>query len=244
MMAHRTAIVTGSARGIGKAIALRLVQDGYAVCVNDVESSRDVIAATLAEIKEQVPGAQVIGISADVTNSEEVEHMVKETVEQLGPLTLMVANAGIAQVKPLLDVKEEDIDKVLSVNVKGVFNCYTHAARQMISQGDPEKAARVGVYKILGAARSSHTSLFRPWGSTQPANGRCADLPKQWRWRWRRIKSRSMRTPLGSWIQRCGNISIVVWERSTGAKRERASDSIPTGLLHSGGRARLKMSLG
>lgn len=78
--------------------------------------------------------------------------MIKETVAQLGPLTLMVANAGIAQVKPLLKVTEEDIDKVFNVNFKGVFNCYTQAARQMIAQGDPRIAAGVAVYKIVGAA--------------------------------------------------------------------------------------------
>jgi NAD(P)-dependent dehydrogenase (short-subunit alcohol dehydrogenase family) len=78
--------------------------------------------------------------------------MVHETVEKLGPLTLMVANAGVAQIKRLLDVTEADIDEVFSVNFKGVFNCYTHAARQMIRQGEPQAAAGVGVYKILGAA--------------------------------------------------------------------------------------------
>ncbi|KAL4865422.1 hypothetical protein BDV12DRAFT_188202 [Aspergillus spectabilis] len=129
-MAHRIAIVTGSARGI----------------------SEGAINATVEEIRSQVSESRVIGIAADVTSSDQVERMVKHTVGQLGPLTLMIANAGIAQVKPLLDVTEEDIDKVISVNVKGVFNCYTHATRQMIAQGDPNEAAGLSVYKILGAA--------------------------------------------------------------------------------------------
>lgn len=64
----------------------------------------------------------------------------------------MVANAGICQAKPLLSVTEEDIDKMFSINFKGVFNCYTQAARQMIAQGDSQAAAGVRVYKILGAA--------------------------------------------------------------------------------------------
>ncbi|KAL2794902.1 hypothetical protein BJX66DRAFT_186690 [Aspergillus keveii] len=151
-MSRRTAIVTGSARGIGKAIALRLAQDGYAVCINDIPSSQDVISAAVEEIRNQVADSRVIGVGADVTASADVERLVEETVEQLGPLTLMVANAGIAQVKPLLSVTEEDIDQVMSVNFKGLFNCYTHAARQMIAQGDPTEAAGVNVYKILGAA--------------------------------------------------------------------------------------------
>ncbi|KAL4783334.1 hypothetical protein BJX76DRAFT_259060 [Aspergillus varians] len=151
-MAHRVAIVTGSARGIGKAIALRLVRDGYSLCINDIPSSQEAIDATVNEIRAQVPESRVIGNAADVTSSAQVEGLVKETVDKLGPLTLMVANAGISQVKPLLSVTEADIDKVMSVNVKGVFNCYTHAARQMIAQGDPKAAAGVNVYKIVGAS--------------------------------------------------------------------------------------------
>ena len=95
---------------------------------------------------------RVIGIPADVTSPDAVEAMVRETVEKLGPLTLMVANAGVCQTKPLLSVTESDIDKVFSVNLKGTFNCYTHAARQMIAQGDPQTVAGVRVYKIIGAA--------------------------------------------------------------------------------------------
>ncbi|GAB1191856.1 hypothetical protein BDV32DRAFT_115748 [Aspergillus pseudonomiae] len=155
----RVAIVTGSARGIGKAIALRLARDGYSICINDIPGAKDEIAAVVDEInatstQEATSSSRprAIGIAADVTSSSAVEEMVRETVEKLGPLTLMVANAGIAQIKRLLNVTEADIDEVFSVNFKGVFNCYTHAARQMIAQGDPQSAAGVGVYKIVGAA--------------------------------------------------------------------------------------------
>ena len=78
--------------------------------------------------------------------------MIKETVDKLGPLTLMVANAGIAPVKPLLEVTEAELDRVMDVNFKGVFNSYTLAAKQMIVQGDPQTAAGVTVYKIVGAS--------------------------------------------------------------------------------------------
>ncbi|KAL1985471.1 hypothetical protein VTN96DRAFT_7914 [Rasamsonia emersonii] len=150
---RRTAIVTGSARGIGKAIALRLAQDGYSVCINDIAALADDINNVVNEINNSSSGTtRAIGVVADVTKASEVEAMIKQTVEQLGPLTLMVANAGIAQIKPLLDVTEADIDQVFDVNFKGVFNCYTLAAKQMIAQGDPQPAAGVGVYKIVGAA--------------------------------------------------------------------------------------------
>ncbi|KAI9932509.1 hypothetical protein ASPWEDRAFT_22284 [Aspergillus wentii DTO 134E9] len=159
-MTRRVAIVTGSARGIGKAIAFRLFQDGYSVCINDIPSAAAEIDVVVREFnatdiaKETALDSRpcVIGIAADVTSSSAVEAMVHETVERIGPLTLMVANAGVTQIKPLLAVTEADIDQVFSVNFKGVFNCYTHAARQMIAQGDPHNAAGVGRYKIVGAA--------------------------------------------------------------------------------------------
>ncbi|EIT80068.1 hypothetical protein BDV35DRAFT_392699 [Aspergillus flavus] len=164
----RVAIVTGSARGIGKAIALRLASDGYSVCINDIPGAKDEIVRVVDEINAtSTPEAtssrpRAIGIAADVTSSSAVEAMVRETVKKLGPLTLMVANAGIAQIKHLLKVTEADIDEVFSVNFKGVFNCYTHAARQMIAQGDPQSAAGVGMYKIVGA---SSIVGFRAFGA-------------------------------------------------------------------------------
>lgn len=76
--------------------------------------------------------------------------MIEESVAKLGPLTVMVANAGIAQVTPMLDISDEDVMKMFNVNFFGVWNCYTHAARQMIEQGArPEGESS---YKILGAA--------------------------------------------------------------------------------------------
>ncbi|KAL5355033.1 hypothetical protein BJX96DRAFT_161498 [Aspergillus floccosus] len=145
-------------RPSGKAIALRLAQDGYSVCINDIPSATAEIEAVVAEINAQGPSPddsrhpRAIGIAADVTSSSAVEAMVRDTVAQLGPLTLMVANAGIAHIKPLLETTEDEVDRVLAVNFKGVMHCYMHAARQMIAQGDPSSAAGVGVYKIIGAA--------------------------------------------------------------------------------------------
>ena len=71
--------------------------------------------------------------------------MVQKSVEVLGPLNIMVANAGIAQVKDVLDLSEEDVERMFNVNFFGIFNCYQVAAKQFIRQGTPGK--------ILGAAR-------------------------------------------------------------------------------------------
>lgn len=90
-------------------------------------------------------GRNAVHYLADVSNLSEVEKMVETSVSQLGPLNTMVANAGIAQVKALLDLTEEDLKRMFEVNVYGVYNCYSSAAKQMIKQGSGGK--------ILGAAR-------------------------------------------------------------------------------------------
>ncbi|EYE97178.1 short-chain dehydrogenase [Aspergillus ruber CBS 135680] len=165
---RRTAIVTGSVNGIGRAIATRLVRDRYSVCINDIPNKAAEIEALVTELNT-IPSSnvrpKVIGVPADVTSGASVEAMIRETVGKLGPLTLMVANAGIAQTKPLFSVTEEDVDDVFSVNVKGVFNCYTRAVQQMIAQGDPETVAGVRVYKILGAASIAGLRASAPLGA-------------------------------------------------------------------------------
>ena len=90
-------------------------------------------------------GRNAVHYLADVSNLSEVEKMVETSVSQLGPLNTMVANAGIAQVKALLDLTEEDLKRMFEVNVYGVYNCYSSAAKQMIKQGSGGK--------LLGAAR-------------------------------------------------------------------------------------------
>ena len=84
---------------------------------------------------------------ADVSHRIEVEKLVSESVNALGPLDVMIANAGIAQVKPILELSEEDVERMFSINLFGVFNCYQVAAKQMIKQGTKGK--------LLGAARSA-----------------------------------------------------------------------------------------
>lgn len=100
----------------------------------------------VAEIKKT--GRKSIGVVADVTKRSEVESLVSQSVDALGPLHTMVANAGIAQVKALLDLTEEDVERMFSVNVFGVHNCYSIAAKQMIKQGKLDK----GIYKLIGCA--------------------------------------------------------------------------------------------
>ncbi|TVY27722.1 Diacetyl reductase [(S)-acetoin forming] [Lachnellula hyalina] len=149
----RTVIVTGSARGIGKAVALRMAEDGY---------------DTVKEI--QALGRQSYGHAADVSKRCEVEELVEASVKNLGNLDVMIANAGIAQVKPLLDLTEDDVRRVFEVNVFGLFNSYSVAAKQMIKQGTPGKiigCASIVAYRPFALLSHYSASKWAVRGFTQ-----------------------------------------------------------------------------
>ncbi len=126
-----TAVVTGAGRGIGRAIALRLARDGHAVAVNDVDP---VTAAAVAE-EIAAAGGRSVAVPCDVTDRDAVFAMVGRAADELGPVEVMVANAGIAQVTTLLEVTPEDLQAMFSVNVFGVVYCLQAAAEAMIARG-------------------------------------------------------------------------------------------------------------
>lgn len=98
----------------GKAIAVRLAKDGYDVCVNDISANKSEAEAVANEIKSM--GRKAIAVTADISNMQEVQKLVETSVNELGPLNTMVANAGIAQVKALLDLTEQDLKRMFEVN--------------------------------------------------------------------------------------------------------------------------------
>ncbi|KAH7128516.1 acetoin dehydrogenase-like protein [Dendryphion nanum] len=164
----RTAIVTGGARGIGKAIALRLAQDGYDICVNDIAANITSAQDVATSIKKT--GRNAIAVAADVSNLSDVQVLVQTSVDELGPLNTMVANAGIAQVKALLDLTEQDLKRMFEVNVFGVYNCYSTAAKQMIKQGGGGKilgAASIVAFKPFALLSHYSASKFAVRGLTQ-----------------------------------------------------------------------------
>ena len=126
-----TAVVTGAGRGIGRAIALRLARDGHAVAVNDVNKAG---AEAVAE-EITAAGGRAVAVPADVADRDAVFAMVDRVATELGSVDVMVANAGIAQVKALLEVTPDDLRKIFDVNVFGVVYCLQAAAEKMIAQG-------------------------------------------------------------------------------------------------------------
>ncbi|WP_339114876.1 glucose 1-dehydrogenase [Thioclava sp. GXIMD2076] len=151
----RAILVTGAARGIGRAIALRLAEDGHDVVINDIPANEEAAEAVAQEIRGlgRTSGTAI----ADVSEPEEVHRMVADTVAALGRLDVMIANAGIAHIQGLLDLDVADWDRVMDVNLRGVFLCYQAAARQMIAQG--------GGGKIIGAAS---IVAYRPFALLGP----------------------------------------------------------------------------
>lgn len=126
----KIAIVTGAARGIGRACAERLLADGARVVLADIDAARlDEAAAALGDADT------VLAVVTDVSRKEEVEVLVAAAVEKFGRLDIMVNNAGIAMVQDFLDITKADYDKVLGVNLEGAFWGTQAAARQMIAQG-------------------------------------------------------------------------------------------------------------
>ena len=116
---NRVALVTGASRGIGRAIAAELAEAGHAVCINYLTHRQE--AETLAE-KIRNHGGNAIAVQADVADRAAVETMVRTAEAELGPVSLLVNNAGITRDSLMLRMKEEDWDAVLDTNLKSAFN--------------------------------------------------------------------------------------------------------------------------
>ncbi|KZV67616.1 NAD-binding protein [Peniophora sp. CONT] len=151
LSAHRVAIVTGAARGIGRSIALRLARDGHNVAVADVGGSG--VYSVAREVEAM--GRRSMALYADVSQEKDVESMIGDVASELGSVDIMVANAGTYSLGTMLDTSLEDFERTMSVNARGVFLCYKHAARKMIEQG------RGG--RIIGASSLAGKSGDQAW---------------------------------------------------------------------------------
>ncbi len=127
----KSAIITGATKGIGLAIAEEYAKEGSKVVLTG--RSVDLGEDAAKTIRDR--GHDAIFVQCDVSQSDQVDRLVSKTVEQFGRLDIMVSNAGINAKAEFLDVKEADWDRVIAVNLKGVFLCGQAAAKQMVKQG-------------------------------------------------------------------------------------------------------------
>ena len=161
----RSAVITGAGRGIGRAIALRLADDGADIVINDIElEPAEEVAASVRK-----RGVKAIVDDADVTDESSVTAMVESAVSEFGKLDIMIANAGIHQTARLADTTVEDFDRIMRVNVRGVFLCAREAARQMVVQGSGKiiNAASVSGHRASAYQLAYTASKFAVVGMTQ-----------------------------------------------------------------------------
>lgn len=142
----KVAVVTGASRGIGRAIALKLADDGAKVVVN-YSGSQAKAEEVVARIQEN--GGEAIAVQASVSQSEEVTALIDTAVKTFGSLDILVNNAGITRDNLLMRMKEDEWDDVLNTNLKGVFLCTKAVSRQMMKQ----RAGRIiNISSIVGVA--------------------------------------------------------------------------------------------
>lgn len=127
----KVAIVTGAGRGNGKAMAIGLAREGARVVIADYDG--DTARETARSLVDS--GAEAIAVRVDISKRAAVEGLVDQTVRRFGCIDILVANAGVTSRFEFLDLPEEEFDRVIAVNLKGVFLCGQAVARKMAEQG-------------------------------------------------------------------------------------------------------------
>lgn len=131
---ERCAVVTGSSRGIGKAIAERLAQDGCNIIVNCSHERGLPAAQQTADNLAHDYGVQARAIAADVSREDEAKRLIDEAISAFGRVDILVNNAGITRDGLIMRMKEADFDAVINVNLKGTFNCCKAVAKPFMKQ--------------------------------------------------------------------------------------------------------------
>jgi len=149
MLKGKTAVVTGASRGIGRAVALELAEQGANVVVNYSGSEAKAYEVVEA-IKEM--GNEAIAVRCNVGNMEDVQAMMKEALTQFGTIDILVNNAGITRDNLLMRMKEDEWDDVININLKGVFNATKAVTRQMMKQRSGRIINIASIVGVMGNA--------------------------------------------------------------------------------------------
>ena len=129
----KVALITGGSRGIGFATADKFLQEGAVVILT--ASSQGSADRAVARLKEKHPGGTVAGISPDLSSLESVREAFQEATSVYGCIDILVNNAGVSESTPFMEYTEETFDKVMDLNIKGVFNATRAAAECMVARG-------------------------------------------------------------------------------------------------------------
>lgn len=157
-LSNKISLITGAAQGIGQATALKFAREGAIVIVCDIH--QDAIDDTVKQC--QALGAQAVGQMMDVTQREQVDAVVARIKEQFGRIDVLVNNAGITQDARLVKMTLEQFDRVIDVNLRGVFHCAQAVADTMVAQGQGvilNASSVVGVYGNFGQTNYAATKF-------------------------------------------------------------------------------------
>ena len=146
---RRAALVTGSSRGIGRAVAQELARAGYDVCVNCSSEQGLPAARELADALAADCGVRTLAVAANVADAQEAATLVDAACQEFGRVDVLVNNAGITRDGLIARMKEEDFDAVVGVNLKGTFNCCKAVAQRMMKQ---RFGRIVNMSSVLGVA--------------------------------------------------------------------------------------------
>jgi len=152
-LAGKTALITGAGSGLGQATAQLFAQEGAHVIVADISQRR--AEAVAAEISHN-DASPAIGLQADVTQSQAVSAVVERAKSAYGPINILVNNAGIAQIKDLLDITPEDWQRMLDVHMKGTFLCTQAVIGDMIAAQWGRVINTASVAGMTGGPQNAH----------------------------------------------------------------------------------------
>ena len=143
----KTVLITGGSRGIGKAVAMKFAENGYKIIINYVSDKTD--TEQLKKELLQAGASDILLIKADISNSEDVKNMVKESIEKFEKIDVLVNNAGITKDNLLMRMSEEEFDKVIQINLKGTYLVTKEVTRYMMKK---KKGSIVNLASVVGVA--------------------------------------------------------------------------------------------
>jgi 3-oxoacyl-[acyl-carrier protein] reductase len=176
LLTNRVALVTGASRGIGRAIAISLAEAGAAVAVNYLEK-----AAEARQVVQEIKGksGRAVALAADVSQATAVAGLVEAVTRELGPIDVLVNNAGIGLIRSVDDLSEQDFDRTIAVNLKSVFLCTQAVIANMrarkwgrivnISSGAARGAGGVGPH--YNASKAGMEGLTRGYAARLVKDG-------------------------------------------------------------------------
>jgi 3-oxoacyl-[acyl-carrier protein] reductase len=150
-LSGKVAIVTGSARGIGRAIALKLAEVGADIVVNDIAAASESLEDTAAEIRAL--NRKALAVTADVSSKDDVNRMVEAAVTTFGHIDIMVNNAGVTRDQLIMRMTDEEWDTVLNIDLKSAFLCTRAVLRHMMRREDNQHSEYRRYYRQRRAGK-------------------------------------------------------------------------------------------